>query len=693
MLPVIENIKMQTGTTPTWLSFMYDSSAAQHDPTACQKVSEVFIAYSYEPSLEELQHFKIIINNKNNLEDLSFLLMLLTSDSSAISCAALSQILSLSAVLPQVKEFMKITSQSDSPDTFQERIRLCAEHPLKIDALTTFLKLHHVSTETCLSLLLLQVLFSSPVDELQSKSIFIGALLEKNVSATLSLFEQVCQYPETSTAKKVFDAYQEAFPSEDSFNAVLSEIFCREPANLLNNISEIFSSILAQKVIAVKPELESQQFSLERVFQSINYLNSKEASARIKQILFLLKSPYSITVEQISFIIFASNTGLARELLMELRSVKKIKITAAHAQSVIGRKDFDTLLVLVRFILKNNALLLNQQSFTKLIAYPDWEKVALTIKKLQRNSAIDIFWLGFPIILSTPPKSLQQTISDMLREREETVNRLMRHIILIPPPVRFIAETSLSQRHDYAHQETFNNGTLKTINNLKALYLEKISDTTHVASLKSSMAMWIQSLPSEQKFIAQRAFSSIKNFSGHEGPVYQASLSDCLLLIWCALNDQGQREDGIGDKEAFDYFLNTISDIKPGLCLDGHYKKLTESLICIHQQAVQSGPTLQILRNKFPLIVKNHAKTYLQSLDKNEAMRAYKDISENSLKVIWPFIRPLVHQSLLEEFSDLAPEGLDTPTITVLEQNVDYVTLSLPELEGCLSPKRARQYN
>ena len=154
----------------------------------------------------------------------------------------------------------------------------------------------------------------------------------------------------------------------------------------------------------------------------------------------------------------------------------------------------------------------------------------------------------------------------------------------------------------------------------------------------------------------------------HTDPVSNISITKLLALAYEAICDEETRiapfEDGLKA------LINGLYDIQRGknfdnpremddgdtqdkyVCLPGTFNKIIEALCGVHPDAQQNYITMELAAAKLPIIVKEEAQAYLNTmaLQLCSFSTLLEAIRQAGVKAIYPQIRPKIEQRVREEF-------------------------------------------
>lgn len=243
------------------------------------------------------------------------------------------------------------------------------------------------------------------------------------------------------------------------------------------------------------------------------------------------------------------------------------------------------------------------------------------------------------------PQSFQRFIAVCRRyaNEDERVRALNAEIsnIINPRDDRPAANNvNLPQLLNYAqstHAVSIHESVSQSVIRLKQKYQNELKDIKqHLEELEA----WIDSLPdldhgNSRSAVAKRAFDSIRNPGWtYVDAVSKVSLQELIVLCWVAIHDLAVTGliDLVDGKIRFlqslydlqrmynldDHFVdnNTDQNDRPA-CLPGVFNKLVECLAGAHPLVTISFVTRQVLALKLPVLVKNAAHRYIQTLIKN----------------------------------------------------------------------------
>lgn len=166
---------------------------------------------------------------------------------------------------------------------------------------------------------------------------------------------------------------------------------------------------------------------------------------------------------------------------------------------------------------------------------------------------------------------------------------------------------------------------------------------------------------------ARRALNNLISDTTFVDSESKLNLKQFLILLWVGILDRTQREGSLIDakRQLFEGLYesqrggninahgqdNTLPD-EP-ICCKGVMHKLLEKLIGIHNYLEFVFITPELASLKFPIIVEEEAKNYLQSLDPEIIFLNYERFIEGGVPSIWPHIESSIRTRMLEEFGSL----------------------------------------
>ena len=188
---------------------------------------------------------------------------------------------------------------------------------------------------------------------------------------------------------------------------------------------------------------------------------------------------------------------------------------------------------------------------------------------------------------------------------------------------------------------------------------------------------------------AKRALNNLISDTTFVDSESKLNLKQFLIVLWVGIQDRTQREGSLIDakKQLFEGLYesqrggninaygqdNALAD-EP-ICCKGVMHKLLEKLIGIHNYLEFIFITPELASLKFPIIVEEEAKNYLQSLDPEMVFLNYERFTEGGVPSIWSHIESNVRTRMLEEFGSLYV-NIDTAGASAIHKDFEELMAS-----------------
>ncbi|MGC1853934.1 MAG: hypothetical protein WA659_00950 [Candidatus Aquirickettsiella sp.] len=293
-----------------------------------------------------------------------------------------------------------------------------------------------------------------------------------------------------------------------------------------------------------------------------------------------------------------------------------------------------------------------------------------------------------------PSHLLTQTVFNQLIEFSQQLNseqlilRYVNQLINIPAAGINNAQST--------HTASIHASISVSATKLKNRYAKKLSSIgleEIVTKIKNDVLDLPDSLINEA---AKNCITRIITIDDFTDPKSGISIKELLALSYLARNDIENRFGSLADADK--QFIEGLYEIQRGynlseenrddgkvdkpICTAGTFNKLLEKLFGIHPDIELRFITKETAARKFPIIVQEEVKNYLQPLSKPETRKDFysfikliEPILTEGLDIIWDEIKFPVTIRLFDEFSTLYPDREKSAGFKDLIDSGKYVEL------------------